>query len=106
MRGVYDATMQTVDGVQLTFLPPTKAVNERGELMQYFLDTLNRSRSGTKWRPLRMGFIAKRLQGVPTNDLYSLKSKMLHDTTAKLTDSMIFYIETDPKYWNRRSILR
>ena len=47
---------------------------ERGELMLYFLDILNRSRIQDGIPPLTMPRMGKILQTIPTKDLYYLKS--------------------------------
>lgn len=47
---------------------------ERGELMKYFCDRLNVSRIRDGLTPLSMGRMGMLLQGIPTKDLYYLKS--------------------------------
>ena len=47
---------------------------ERGELMQYFREVLNRSRMRDGLPPLSMPRMGKILQAIPTKDLYYLKS--------------------------------
>ena len=47
---------------------------ERGELMRYFMDTLNRSRVRDGLAPLTMPRMGVLLQAIPTRDLYYLKS--------------------------------
>ena len=47
---------------------------ERGELMQYFLQALNRSRAQDGISPLTMPRMGRILQAIPTKDLYYLKS--------------------------------
>lgn len=47
---------------------------ERGELMQYFLEKLNRARVRDGIPPLTMARMGKILQLIPTKDLYYLKS--------------------------------
>lgn len=47
---------------------------ERGELMRYFMDTLNRSRVQDGLAPLTMPRMGVLLQAIPTQDLYYLKS--------------------------------
>ena len=48
--------------------------SERGDLMQYFMQKLNVSRTRDGLAPLTMGRMGRVLQGIPTNDLYFLKS--------------------------------
>ena len=48
-------------------------VTERGELMQYFCDTLNRDRERDGLGPISMGRMGKMLEKIPTKDLYYIK---------------------------------
>lgn len=56
--------------------PPLKKlkITERGELMEYFLDKLNAGRTQDGLAPMTMGRMGRLLVGIPTNDLYFLKS--------------------------------
>jgi len=47
---------------------------ERGELMVYFRTKLNASREKDGLKPLAMSRMGMLLQGIPTKDLYYLKS--------------------------------
>ena len=47
---------------------------ERGELMLYFMQTLNRSRVRDGLAPLTMPRMGVLLQAIPTQDLYYLRS--------------------------------
>ena len=47
---------------------------ERGELMKYFMDKLNRARGRDHLPPLTMGRMGRLLVAIPTPDLYYLKS--------------------------------
>lgn len=47
---------------------------ERGEMMQYFMEKLNRARVRDGIAPLSMPRMGKILQFIPTKDLYYLKS--------------------------------
>lgn len=47
---------------------------ERGELMQYFMERLNRTRAKDGYAPLSLPRMGRVLQGIPTKDLYYLKS--------------------------------
>lgn len=49
-------------------------VTERGELMEYFRDKLNRARAQDGYSQLTLPRMAKVLQLIPTKDLYYLKS--------------------------------
>ncbi len=48
--------------------------SERGELMEYFMVKLNISRVQDGLKPLSMPRMGKVLEGIPTKDLYYLKS--------------------------------
>ncbi|AVT83645.1 hypothetical protein [Rhodopseudomonas palustris] len=54
--------------------PKQKRSSERGDLLEFFTNNINAERAGTKYRPLSIGYIAKRLQGLEVKDLYHLKS--------------------------------
>ena len=47
---------------------------ERGELMLYFMETLNRARARDGLGPLTMPRMGVLLQAIPTQDLYYLRS--------------------------------
>lgn len=47
---------------------------ERGELMQYFMGRLNPARVRDGYAPLNLPRMGRVLQGIPTKDLYYLKS--------------------------------
>ena len=66
---------------------------ERGELMRYFMDRLNRTRIRDGLEPLTMARMGRILQAVPTKDLYYLQS-----VCDKATDfSKKFWWEVDSK---------
>lgn len=46
---------------------------ERGELLKYFCDELNKSRVRDGLAPISMGRMGKTLEKIPTKDLYFLK---------------------------------
>jgi hypothetical protein len=52
--------------------PSTKT--ERGELMRFFVRHLNHSRANDGIPKLTMGRMGKILEGIPTDDLYYLKT--------------------------------
>ena len=70
-----------------------KRQTERGELMRFFQRHLNYSRKRDGLEPLSMARIGTELEGIPTNDLYYLKSVC---TQAK-NFSKRFWWELDPK---------
>ncbi len=66
---------------------------ERGELMQYFRDKLNRARVRDGLPELSMPRMGRVLQAIPTKDLYYLKS-----VCDQATDfSKKFWWEVNPK---------
>lgn len=73
---------------------------ERGELMKYFLDKLNRDRVRDGIGPLTMGRMGRLLVAIPTKDLYFLKS-VCDDAESRsgTTDSFSkkFWWEIKPK---------
>lgn len=77
---------------------PSKAskrerASERGELMEYFAQTLNVSRVRDGYPPLSLGRMGRLLVAIPTEDLYYLKS-----VCDKATDfSKKFWWEINPK---------
>ncbi|OGG80490.1 hypothetical protein A3A39_00200 [Candidatus Kaiserbacteria bacterium RIFCSPLOWO2_01_FULL_54_13] len=48
-------------------------ITERGELMRYFCEKLNRSRERDGLPAITMGRMGKTLEKIPTKDLYYLK---------------------------------
>lgn len=72
---------------------PGSRVTERGELMRFFTRHLNYSRKTDGLAPITMSRMGKILQGIPTKDLYYLKSVC---TRAK-NFSKKFWWEVDPK---------
>lgn len=55
-------------------LTKKERATERGELMEYFRDKLNRTRARDGYPPLNLARMGKILQLIPTKDLYYLKS--------------------------------
>ncbi len=51
-----------------------KRQTERGELMRFFQRHLNYSRKQDGLEPMTMGHLGTELEGIPTADLYYLKS--------------------------------
>lgn len=81
-------------------VPATKSRDtERGELMEYFLSKLNATRVRDGLGPLSMGRLGRVFLGVPTKDLYYLKS--ICDDAAKRGNassfSKKFWWEVNPK---------
>lgn len=70
-----------------------KRQTERGELMRFFLRHLNYSRKHDGLAPMTMAHLGAELEGIPTDDLYYLKSVC---SRAK-NFSKKFWWEIDPK---------
>lgn len=56
------------------FTPRKDRRTERGELMKYFIERLNAARAADGLPPITMGRMGKILEGIPTKDLYYIKS--------------------------------
>jgi len=66
---------------------------ERGELMRYFMERLNRTRARDGYPPLTLARMGRVLVAIPTKDLYYLKS-----VCDQATDfSKKFWWEVSPK---------
>lgn len=61
-------------GSQLTRSLKKTNETERGELMKYFCQELNKTRVPDGLPPVSMGRMGKLLQAIPTKDLYYLKT--------------------------------
>jgi hypothetical protein len=74
-----------------------KRLTERGELMRYFKDALNKTRISDGFEYITMPRMGKILEAIPTNDLYYLKS--VCDEAARRGNSFSkrFWWELDPK---------
>jgi len=66
---------------------------ERGELMQYFVDKLNVSRKDDGLSEITIARMGRILQGIPTKDLYYLKS--VCDDAPNFSKK--FWFETKPR---------
>ncbi len=60
--------------IQLTKVVKKTNETERGELMRYFCQELNKARIPDGLPPIAMGRMGKLLQVIPTKDLYYLKT--------------------------------
>ena len=60
-------------GTQLKRSISTARTTERGELMKYFCEQLNRGRARDGMPPIAMGRMGKLLEKIPTKDLYYIK---------------------------------
>ena len=70
---------------------------ERGELLRYFVEKLNITRDRDGLKPLTMGRMGLLLQGIPTQDLYYLKS--VGDKAENISKK--FWWEIKPKDKNK-----
>ncbi len=66
---------------------------ERGELMMYFCEQLNKGRIRDGYSAITIGRMGKMLQEIPTKDLYYLKK--VCDDSANFSKK--FWWELDPK---------
>jgi hypothetical protein len=69
---VYNIVMKHI-GTQLKRTMSKTRVTERGEMMKYFCEELNRDRRRDGIPPISMGRMGKMLEKIPTKDLYYLK---------------------------------
>lgn len=75
--------------------PPTNTRRtERGDLLDYFLSILNPARKKDGFPPLNHGFLQYKLHGIPTRDLYALKSKMEDARRRDFNPAIVFWMET------------
>lgn len=70
-----------------------KRLTERGEMMRFFSRHLNYSRAKDGLAPITMAHMGTVLQGIPTKDLYYLKSVCMQAKNF----SKRFWWELDPK---------
>lgn len=89
MRPIGDFLPKPVEGEK----PKKSRAHERGELMRFFTRHLNYSRVNDGLPKLTMGRMGKILEGIPTQDLYYLKSVC---SRAK-NFSKKFWWEVDPE---------
>lgn len=57
--------------------PKKRRVTERGELLDFFLSVLNPARKKDGFKELSLGRISFMLTGIPTKDLYYIKTEMI-----------------------------
>ncbi|HUY62219.1 MAG TPA: hypothetical protein VMV50_00265 [Candidatus Paceibacterota bacterium] len=69
-----------------------KRLTERGELMRFFQRHLNHSRTKDGYQPISMPRMGAILEGIPTGDLYYLKSVCMKAKSF----SKKFWWEVDP----------
>jgi hypothetical protein len=74
-------------------LDKKERTTERGELMEYFRDKLNRARIRDGYAPLSLARLGRVLQAIPTKDLYYLKS--ICDQASDFSKK--FWWEVNPK---------
>lgn len=84
--------MQHIGG-KLKFAAGKARITERGEMMRYFCEKLNRSRIQEHLPPITMGRMGKILEKIPTKDLYYLK-RVCDDAK---NFSKTFWWSLDPK---------
>lgn len=85
--------MKRIGDLLATKTEKKRNATERGELMRFFTRHLNYARGNDGLPPITMGRMGKILEGIPTKDLYYLKSVC---SRAK-NFSKKFWWEVDPK---------
>lgn len=93
MAGMYNENMEHIRGHLKTVGKPKDKKTERGELLKYFCKELNWERKRDAMPPVSMGRMGKILEGIPTTDLYYLKS--VCDKAKNFSKK--FWWEVDPK---------
>lgn len=67
--------MNSLSQLLTKYQPKEKSkITERGELLTYFLDKLNWKREEKGMKKLTIPAVAVKLTGIPTEDLYYIKS--------------------------------
>lgn len=89
---MYTADMDHIGSHLRKALQKTRET-ERGELMRYFCQKLNVTRSRDGLPPVSMGRMGKLLERIPTKDLYYLKT--VCDSAANFSKK--FWWEINPK---------
>lgn len=83
--------------------PQNRRRTERGDLIGYFTDEVNRERLGTKYEPLTTAFIASRLCHLKNPDLYYLKSVCEDARRRGYSFSKRFWWEIKPRDEEKRA---
>jgi len=78
-------------------LPPSKRGSERGDLLQFFTDTLNHTRDGKKFKKLSVAAVAVKLSHLNLSDLYYLRSVCDDAQRRGFSFSKRFWWEIKPK---------
>lgn len=89
--------MDNISSFLRTMPVERKRVTQRGELLQYFVDEINKGRKGTEYKPVGLKYVAWKVTGIPTGDLYALVSKMKDGARRGVPPSAIFYSELKAK---------
>lgn len=77
--------------------PPAKSRRtERGDLEDYFLSILNPARQKDGYPLFKHGFMQRKLERIPTGDLYALKSKMEDARRRNFNPAVVFWVELRP----------
>jgi len=86
--------MESIKSLIKPIVKSKSKATERGDLLVYFQNEVNRSRDGVKFKKLRIQAIAARLTKIETKDLYALKSKMEDGGRRNVNPGMVFWKET------------
>lgn len=95
---IYNALMRHI-GAHLKRSVGKSRVTERGELMHYFCEKLNRDRVRDGLPRITMGRMGKLLEKIPTKDLYYVK-RVCDDATN--FSKKFWFILNPEKYEKRR----
>ena len=81
----------------LVKLPKPSQVTERGMLLTYFRDGINRDRDGKKYRKVSIPYVAKKVQELKIADLYYMKSVIESETRRGQPFGKLFFGMLKPK---------
>lgn len=81
--------------------PQKKRHTERGDLLDYFLLTLNPQRKKDGFPILSHSRLSYLLTKIPTKDLYALKSKMEDARSRGNSPSKRFWFELNPEKYQK-----
>jgi hypothetical protein len=74
-------------------LPKKTPVSERGEMFDFFIQMLNPQRLKDGYPPLTHARLGYLLAGIPTKDLYALRSKMESAMHRRFNPGVVFWKE-------------
>lgn len=72
-------------------LPKKTKATERGDLLVYFTDRINRERDGKKYKKVKIPYVAKKVSHLSVADLYYLRSVCEDAATRSYSWSKCFF---------------